>query len=97
MCDIEEIKNPIKKNLKIFEEKFKESLNSTSPLLKNINNYIFSHKGKQIRPMLVFFSAGLCGEINEITYKLAIGIELIHNASLIHDDIVDESSASAPG
>jgi len=92
MYKIEEIKKPIKKNLKIFDVKLKESLNSSSSLLKNINNYIFSHRGKQIRPMFVFFSSGLCGEINETTYKIAIGIELIHNASLMHDDVVDESN-----
>lgn len=92
MYDIEKIKIPIKKNLEIFEKKLKESLNSSSPLLKNINNYVFNHTGKQIRPILVFLSAGIYGEINETTYKIAIGIELIHNASLMHDDIVDESN-----
>lgn len=61
------------------------------PLLNTIMNYIVRRKGKQIRPIFVLYSAGLCGEIGERTYRGAALVELLHTATLVHDDVVDES------
>jgi octaprenyl-diphosphate synthase len=61
-------------------------------LLDTIMNYIVQRKGKQIRPMFVFLTAGLCGEITEKTYRGAALIELLHTATLVHDDVVDDSN-----
>lgn len=88
---IEEIKNPIREELRLFEEKFRDSLQSSVPLLDKITRFIIKTKGKQIRPIAVFLCAKLVGEINEKTFLGASIIELIHTATLIHDDVVDES------
>jgi octaprenyl-diphosphate synthase len=77
--------------LRIFEIRFKDSVKSTVPLLDRIMRYVVKTKGKQLRPMFVLLSARLAGEINESTYRAASLIELLHTASLIHDDVVDES------
>lgn len=77
--------------LKIFEARFKEAMNSEAPLLKRILRYIVKRKGKQLRPMFVLLSAKLCGEINEVAYRAASLVELLHTATLVHDDIVDDS------
>jgi octaprenyl-diphosphate synthase len=74
-----------------FEDVFKASMKSKVPLLNIITNYILRRKGKQMRPMFVFLSAKLNGEITEKSYTAASLIELLHTASLIHDDVVDES------
>ncbi|MFI5142162.1 MAG: polyprenyl synthetase family protein [Bacteroidia bacterium] len=78
--------------MEIFEEKFRDSMKSTVPLLDKITKYIVKRKGKQIRPMFVFLSAKCLGEINESTYRAAALIELLHTASLVHDDVVDDSN-----
>lgn len=91
MLDLTEIKKPIARELDIFEEKFKQSMKSSVPLLDRITHYIVKRKGKQIRPMFVFFSAGVCGEINESTYRGAALVELLHTATLVHDDVVDNA------
>lgn len=78
--------------MKIFEEKFRGSMNSSIPLLDKIINYIVKRKGKQLRPMFVFLSAQTVGTINESTYRAAALIELLHTASLVHDDVVDDSN-----
>ena len=75
-----------------FEIKFKQSMKSSVPLLNKITGYIVKRKGKQIRPMFVFLSAQCIGEINESTYRAASLIELMHTASLVHDDVVDDSN-----
>ena len=75
-----------------FEVKFKESMKSNVPLLEKITSYIVKRKGKQIRPMFVFLSAKIHGEINESTYRAAALIELLHTATLVHDDVVDDSN-----
>lgn len=77
--------------LKIFEKKFKEAVSSQVPLLDRIMRFIVNRKGKQLRPMFVLLSAKLCGEINESTYRAASLVELLHTATLVHDDVVDES------
>jgi octaprenyl-diphosphate synthase len=75
-----------------FEVKFKQSMKSNVPLLEKITNYIVKRKGKQLRPMFVFLSAKMHGEINESTYRAAALIELLHTATLVHDDVVDDSN-----
>jgi octaprenyl-diphosphate synthase len=77
--------------LGIFEKKFKEAVKSQAPLLDRIMRFIVNRKGKQLRPMFVLLSAKLCGEINESTYRAASLVELLHTATLVHDDVVDES------
>ena len=89
---LNEIKRPINENIDIFEKKFKKSMQSSVPLLDIITRYIIKRKGKQIRPMFVFLSAKICGEINDTTYRAASLIELLHTATLVHDDVVDDSN-----
>ena len=83
--------NLIDKELKIFEEKFKDAAKSNVGMLDRIMRYIVKRKGKQLRPMFVFLSAKLCGEVNESTYRAASLVELLHTATLVHDDVVDDS------
>jgi len=85
------IKAPISDEMKKFEPYFQSFMKSKTPLLDIITRYILKTKGKQMRPMLVFLSAKLTGEITESTYNAASFIELMHTATLIHDDVVDES------
>ncbi|MFM6925375.1 MAG: polyprenyl synthetase family protein [Ferruginibacter sp.] len=77
--------------LKIFEKKFAEASKSETLLLDTIMKYIIKRKGKQLRPMFVLLSAKLHGEINESTYRAAALVELLHTATLVHDDVVDDS------
>lgn len=77
--------------LAIFEKKFKEAVKSQVPLLDRIMRFIVNRKGKQLRPMFVLLSAKLCGPVTESTYRAASLVELLHTASLVHDDVVDES------
>lgn len=85
------IQKPIAAHLLEFEAYFKTALGNQVPLLSIITNYLLRRKGKQIRPSLVFLSAQLNGEINNSTYVAASMIELLHTATLVHDDVVDES------
>lgn len=82
----------IEKELGIFEKKFKEAARSNVTMLDSIMRYVVKRKGKQMRPMFVFLSAKLCGEMNESTYRAASLVELLHTATLVHDDIVDDSA-----
>ncbi|RYU90550.1 polyprenyl synthetase family protein [Mucilaginibacter terrigena] len=91
MLNINEIKKPITAEIDVFEEKFKTSMQSSVPLLDRIIYYIVKRKGKQIRPMFVFFSATICGGINDATHRGAVLVELLHTATLVHDDVVDNS------
>jgi octaprenyl-diphosphate synthase len=91
MADTKIIKAPIKEEMKQFEPFFKKQLESKIPLLSVITNYLLRRKGKQMRPMLVFLSAKLNGNIGEASYVAAALIELLHTATLIHDDVVDET------
>jgi len=84
-------KNLIATELATFEDKFADSVKSQAPLLDRIMKYIIKRKGKQLRPMFVFLSAKLHGEVNESTYRAAALVELLHTATLVHDDVVDES------
>lgn len=91
MSTISTIKAPIEQELKDFEPYFKKSLKSDVPLLSTILNFIYRSKGKQLRPMFVFLSARLHGETNEFSQLAACSVELLHTATLVHDDVVDES------
>ena len=77
--------------MKLFEQKFYESMQSNVPLLDKVTRFIVTTKGKQMRPMFVFLCAKLVGEVNEKTFRGASMIELIHTATLVHDDVIDES------
>lgn len=88
---LDDIKKPIAKELDEFEVRFRESMRSNAPLLDRITHYIVTRKGKQMRPMFVFLSAKLCGDINEATYVAASLVEILHTATLVHDDVVDDS------
>lgn len=91
MLSINDIKKPIAADIDVFEQRFKASMQSSVPLLDRITHYIVKRKGKQIRPMFVFFSAGVCGGITDATHRGAALVELLHTASLVHDDVVDNS------
>ncbi|UTW64210.1 polyprenyl synthetase family protein [bacterium SCSIO 12741] len=92
MSVVNEIKKPIRQEMEEFEGKFRESMKSSVPLLDKITHYIIKRKGKQMRPMFVFLSAKLNGTINESTYHAASLIELLHTATLVHDDVVDDAN-----
>src|SRR6188768_4439860 len=81
----------IDQDLTKFEDYFSKAVKSNAPLLDRIMQYIVKRKGKQMRPMFVLLSAKLGGEINDTTYRAASLVELLHTASLVHDDVVDES------
>jgi octaprenyl-diphosphate synthase len=81
----------ISAELQIFEARFKDAMRSQAPLLDRIMRYVVKRKGKQLRPMFVLLSAKLCGEINEPAYRAASLVELLHTATLVHDDVVDDS------
>jgi len=78
--------------MSLFEDKFKSSLKTSVPLLDRIMHYIIKRKGKQMRPMFVFLSAKMFGNINQSSYTAASLIELLHTATLVHDDVIDESN-----
>ena len=92
MSGLKEIKAPIKLEMDLFESKFKDSLKSNVSLLDRIMHYIIKRKGKQMRPMFVFLSAKLFGKFEENTYRAASMIELLHTATLVHDDVIDEAN-----
>lgn len=89
---LEDIKAPIAHEMKEFEFKFRDSMKTHILLLDKIMNYIVKRKGKQMRPMFVFLSAGACGKINDSTFRGASFIELIHTGTLVHDDVVDDAN-----
>ncbi len=90
-ASIKDIKSPIAEELVIFEKHFKESMNSHIPLLNKITYYIVKRKGKQIRPLFVFLSAKMLGNVEHKAHVAASLIELLHTATLVHDDVVDDS------
>jgi octaprenyl-diphosphate synthase len=89
---IDEIQAPIIEEMNSFEKKFRNSMKTNVMLLDQIMKYIIHRKGKQIRPMFVFLTAGTVGQIADSTYRGAALIELVHTASLVHDDVVDDSN-----
>ena len=86
MSVLKNIKAPVKLEMDLFEQKFKDCLKSNVSLLDRIMHYIIKRKGKQMRPMFVFLSAKLFGRFEENTYRAASMIELLHTATLVHDD-----------
>lgn len=92
MSLLNEVKAPVEEHIREFEKKFRESMRSSVPLLDRITAYLVKRKGKQIRPLFVFLAAQTCGQVNESTYRAASLIELLHTATLVHDDVVDDSN-----
>jgi octaprenyl-diphosphate synthase len=92
MSLLNEIKAPVEDHIREFEKKFRDSMRSKVPLLDRITAYLVKRKGKQIRPLFVFLTAKTHGQITDSTYRAASLIELLHTATLIHDDVVDDSN-----
>lgn len=88
---LDSIKAPVAREMEEFEHKFRASMKTRVMLLDKIMTYIVKRKGKQMRPLFVFLSAGATGSISESTYRGAALIELLHTATLVHDDVVDDS------
>ncbi len=89
---LDNIKTPIVEELNAFQGKFKKAMSSPVPLLEKITYYIVKRKGKQVRPMFVFLCAKLCGQVTESTYHAASLVEILHTATLVHDDVVDDAN-----
>lgn len=89
--ELNAIKAPIAAELEAFEKHFRDSVRSRVALLDKIMHYIVHRKGKQMRPLFVLLSAKICGEITEATYTAASLVELVHTATLVHDDVVDDA------
>ena len=92
MLSVEEIKRPVEIELDKFESHFENALKSNVPLLDKVTHYIVKRKGKQMRPLFVFLCAKMLGEVNETTYNGASLVELLHTATLVHDDVVDDAN-----
>jgi len=92
MKDIAAIKEPVIADFKRFEELFKKAFQSDNPQLIEIYSYLLNNVGKQVRPTLTLLCSKLCGGINDIALQAAVALELMHTASLLHDDVVDEAS-----
>ena len=92
MATLDDIKSAVSKELEQFEVYYPNALHSDNFLLDKIGRYTLKHKGKQLRPLFVFLSAKCFGEVNESTYRAATFIELLHSATLIHDDVVDDAA-----
>lgn len=92
MTTLDDIKSAVSNELQRFEAFYKDALHSDNFLLDKIGRYTLKHKGKQLRPLFVFLSAKCFGEVNESTFRAATFIELLHSATLIHDDVVDDAA-----
>ena len=92
MTTLDDIKSAVSDELKHFEDFYQDALHSDNKLLDKIGRYTLKHKGKQLRPLFVFLSAKCFGEVTDSTYRAATFIELLHSATLIHDDVVDDAS-----
>ena len=90
--NLKEIQAPIKNEMNEFKQRLKSSISSSNKIIDTVVSYILKRKGKQIRPVFVFLTAGLNGKITDATYRAAILIEILHTATLIHDDVVDDSN-----
>lgn len=89
---IESIKSPILDEMQLFAQTFAEALKTDNPMLETVNEYVLQKSGKQLRPMMAVLSAKLCGVVNQRTIDSALSLELLHTASLIHDDVVDDTT-----
>jgi octaprenyl-diphosphate synthase len=92
MLSVEEIMAPVEPEMNEFEIRFRESMKSKVPLLDKITHYIVKRKGKQMRPLFIFLSAKMLGKIGDQTYDSASLVELLHTATLVHDDVVDDAN-----
>ena len=92
MISLVQIKEPVKEHIVEFEKHFRASMKSNVPLLDRVTGFIVKRKGKQMRPLFVFLSAEIAGGVNESTYRGASLVELLHTATLVHDDVVDDSN-----
>jgi octaprenyl-diphosphate synthase len=87
--DIKEVTSSVSEELKVFQERYKTVLHSSNSLVDKVTRYVLKQQGKQIRPLLVLLSAKVCGPVGDVSYRGAIMVELLHSATLIHDDVVD--------
>jgi octaprenyl-diphosphate synthase len=92
MLSVKEIMSPIALELDEFEDRFRQNMKSKVPLLDKITHYIIKRKGKQMRPMFIFLSAKMLGTVNDKTFDAASLVELLHTATLVHDDVVDDAN-----
>ncbi len=92
MLSVEEIMAPVTSEMKEFEVRFKQSMKSKAPMLDKVTHYIIRRKGKQMRPMFIFLTAKMLGQVNDKTYDAATLVELLHTATLVHDDVVDDAN-----
>jgi octaprenyl-diphosphate synthase len=92
MMSVKQIMAPIEPEMIEFEKRFKNNMRSKVPMLDKVTHYIIRRKGKQMRPMFLFLTAKMLGEINDKTYQAASLVELLHTATLVHDDIVDDAN-----
>jgi octaprenyl-diphosphate synthase len=92
MSLIDRIRRPIAEDLVTFKQYFAAALKTDNPLLSDVNEYIVQASGKKLRPIITLLSARLCGQITDAAYYAALAMELLHNASLIHDDVVDDTN-----
>lgn len=92
MRTVDEIMQPIQSEMTEFEVRFRQSMKSKVPLLDKITHYIIRRKGKQMRPMFIFLTAKMLGEMNDRSYDAASLVELLHTATLVHDDVVDDAN-----
>jgi octaprenyl-diphosphate synthase len=92
MLTVQEMMKPIDAEMSEFEVRFRQSMKSKVPLLDKITHYIIRRKGKQMRPMFIFLSAKMLGEMNDRAYDAASLVELLHTATLVHDDVVDDAN-----
>jgi octaprenyl-diphosphate synthase len=92
MIKLDEIREPVRLEMKEFNTQFKNSISSNIPLLNLVTTFVLKKKGKQMRPLFVFLTSKMTGQITPSTYTAASLIELMHTATLVHDDVVDESN-----
>jgi octaprenyl-diphosphate synthase len=88
---LSEIARPVERQITEFNKRFSKTMISEVPLVNLVAKYLVRTKGKQVRPLLVLLSAELCGGVNDATYRAASLVELLHTATLVHDDVIDEA------
>jgi len=92
MLTVKEMMAPITSEMSEFDVRFRQNMQSKVPLLDKITHYIIRRKGKQMRPMFIFLTAKMLGDVNDRTYDAASLVELLHTATLVHDDVVDDAN-----
>jgi octaprenyl-diphosphate synthase len=92
MMSVKEIMAPVSVEMQDFEARFRKSMESQVPLLDKVTHYVVRRKGKQMRPLFIFLTAKMLGKINDKTYDAATLVELLHTATLVHDDVVDDAN-----